>query len=140
MAGVGPAMTKIAARPSSQIMPRIRAVERLIAEREVGDDVAFDCGLEQRPLEPGRVAQVAASDATIAIEAQPRQDVAAKSFRERHAFAGLAGELDVGVDIALRQPVENLIDQRQTLLDLADADPHARIDVAGFEHRYLERQ
>ena len=45
-----------------QVVPRIRAVERFVAEREVGDDVAFDRGFEQRPLEPRRVAGVAARD------------------------------------------------------------------------------
>ena len=36
------------------------------------------------------------------------------------------------------QPLENLIDQLQALLDLADADPHPRIDVAVVAHRHLE--
>src|SRR6185312_16561725 len=56
-----------------------------------------------------------------------------------HAFAW-AVRHDVRAQVTIRQAIENLLDQRQTLLDLADADPHARIDVAGFEHRYLERQ
>ena len=45
-----------------EIVPRIRAVERFVAQREVGDDVAFDGGFEQRPLKPGWIAQVAARD------------------------------------------------------------------------------
>ena len=48
----------------SQIVPRIGAVERLVAEREVGDDVALDRRFQQRPLEPGRIAQMAAVDAS----------------------------------------------------------------------------
>jgi hypothetical protein len=31
-----------------------------------------------------------------------------------------------------------LIDQGKTLLDLADANPHPRVDVAGVKHRHLE--
>ncbi len=41
-----------AAACASEVVPRIGAIERLVAEREVGDDVAFDRGLQQRPLEP----------------------------------------------------------------------------------------
>ena len=41
---------------------------------------------------------------------------------------------------AFRQPVQDLVDQRQALLDLADADPDARVDVAFVEHRHLEAQ
>src|ERR1700722_4492669 len=59
----------------SQIVPRIGAVERLVAEREVGDDVLFDRGFEQRPLEPGCVAHVTARDAA-AGDAQPDQEIA----------------------------------------------------------------
>src|SRR5271163_4378249 len=32
-----------------QIVPRVRAVEGFIAEREIGDDVALDGGFKQRP-------------------------------------------------------------------------------------------
>src|SRR4029077_16970603 len=45
-----------------KIMPRIRAVERLVAEREVSDDVAVNGGFQQRPLKPRRIAHVAARD------------------------------------------------------------------------------
>ena len=40
--------------------------------------------------------------------------------------------------LAGRQALENLLDQRQALLDLADANPDPRIDVAGVQHRHLE--
>ena len=39
---------------------------------------------------------------------------------------------------ALGQAFENLIDEPEALLDLADADPHPRIDVAVVAHRRLE--
>ena len=54
-----------AAACASEVVPRIRAIERLVAEREVRDDVVLDRGFEQRPLEPGRVARVAARDAAL---------------------------------------------------------------------------
>ncbi len=43
-------------------------------------------------------------------------------------------------DRAVRQPFENLLDKRKALLDLADADPHARIDIARGQHRHGERK
>src|SRR6185295_9577280 len=68
-----------------KVVPRIGAVERLVAERAVGDDVALDRGLQQRPLEPGRIAQMAARD-PAAVEPQPDQDVAAESLVQPQAF------------------------------------------------------
>ena len=35
-------------------------------------------------------------------------------------------------------PLKHLLDQRQALLDLLDADPDARVDVALRQHRHLE--
>src|SRR5215469_7098161 len=63
-----------------EVLSRIGAVERFVAEGEVGDDVAFDRRLQQRPLEPGRVARMAALDPAVGIEAQPSHDLAAKAF------------------------------------------------------------
>src|SRR5262245_8196189 len=82
-------------RASSQVVTRIGAIERLVAEREVGDDVALDHHFQQRPLEPGRVAQMAAHDA-LAIEPQPGEHIAAERFGEAHYFARLACRLDLG--------------------------------------------
>src|SRR5690606_41493882 len=87
-------------RRASEIMARIRAVEGFVAEREVGDDVALDRRLEQRPLEPRGVAQVAALDRAIGTETQPDEDVAAESLDQRRALAPLAGLRDVVADRA----------------------------------------
>src|SRR5882757_7844468 len=59
---------------SLEVVARVGAVEGLIAEREVGDDVAFDRGLQYRPLEPGWIAQMAARDLTVCTEAQPNEN------------------------------------------------------------------
>ena len=40
--------------------------------------------------------------------------------------------------IAGRQAFQHLLDQRQALLDLLDADPDARVDVAFVSHRHVE--
>ncbi len=116
---------------SLEVVARVGAVERFVAEREVGDDVALDRRLQQRPLEPRRIAQVAALDRAVGVEPQPDQDVAAERLptsampsRPRPARQRRAGSRPGG------QPLEDLLDQRQALLDLADADPHPRVDVA----------
>src|SRR5215207_5417582 len=65
-------------RRALEIVSGIGAIERFITKWEVGHDVALDRGLQQRPLEPGRITQVAAFDAGVGVETQPDQDVAAK--------------------------------------------------------------
>ena len=77
----------------------------------------------------------------VGVEPQPDQHVAAEAFDQRHALAGRARRPAASARSgAAGQPVEDLLDQRQALLDLADADPDARIDVALLEHRHLEAQ
>src|SRR5689334_8392816 len=56
---------------SLEVVTGVGAVEGLIAEREVGDDVALDCGFQHRPLKPGGIAHVAARDPAFGTEAQP---------------------------------------------------------------------
>src|SRR5882724_357952 len=73
---------------SSEVVPGIGAVERFVAEREIGDDVALDHRLEQRPLEPGRVAEMAAEHAAIVAQPDRGEDVAPESLDDPKAFAG----------------------------------------------------
>src|SRR3989304_5726966 len=98
-------------------MPRVRAVERLVADREVGDDVALDCGFQKRPLEPRRVAQVAALYTALAVEPQPDEDVATEGFGETEALATLALGRNGALNLAAWQAPKNLLDQRQALIE-----------------------
>src|SRR5262249_31076484 len=66
------------------------------------------------------------------LEPQRNQYVAAETFDQRQSFAAAIGELDR--DRHLRQALEHLLDKRETLLDLTDANPDARVDVARGEH------
>ena len=50
--GVDQALEEELAHERLKVVSGIGAVERFVAEREVGDDVALDRGFEQRPLEP----------------------------------------------------------------------------------------
>src|SRR5262245_8867095 len=124
---------------SLKVVSGIGTVERLVAEREVGDDIAFDDGLQQRPLEPGRIAQVAAGNALVR-ERQPHQHGPAERLRHPEPFARRAARVDLGADRAARQGLQHLIDQREALLDLADAYPDPRVDVAGIEHGNFKRK
>src|SRR5438105_13905311 len=68
-----------------KVVARVGAVEGLVAERKVGDNIVLDYGLQERPLKPRGVAEMASLDPTIP-QAEPNQDIAAKSFDDRHAF------------------------------------------------------
>src|SRR5262245_25927310 len=74
----------------------------------------------------------------VAFDPQPHEYVAAKAFDKAQSFAGLAGGADGGRDRPVRQTLQDLFDQLEALLDLADADPDPSVDVAGLEHRHLK--
>src|SRR5437870_3249138 len=90
-----------AAACASEIMPRIGTVERLVAEREVRNDIVLDRGFEQRPLEPGGVAGMAARDAAIE-NTHPDQHVAAERLGHRDAFARAFELRQVDAGLAVR--------------------------------------
>ena len=75
-----------------------------------------------------------------ARDAQPHQHVAAERLDQRHALAGPRGVFHERTRLAGGQPVQQLLDQRQALLDLLDADPDAGVDVALGQHRHVEAQ
>ena len=83
---------------------------------------------------------MATLDPPLAIESQPDQDVAAKRLDHGEPLGHPSARLDLGPDLAARQTAEDLIDQRKTLFDLVDADPYPCVDIAGIQHRHLERQ
>src|SRR5437667_4327482 len=75
----------------------------------------------------------------VAVDPRPCQHIATEPFNKPKTFGDLAaGTIDGDPDRAIRQALQNLLDEREALLDLADTDPHARIDVAGRKHRHLE--
>jgi hypothetical protein len=75
----------------------------------------------------------------VAFDPHPCQHIAAESLDKPKTFDDLAAcTIDGDADRTVRQASQDLVDQREALLDLADADPHARVDIAGLEHRDLE--
>ena len=63
-----------------------------------------------------------------AVEPQPGQYVSAKSFSESQSLS--PGDDNWDSNRAIRQALKDLIDQPKALLDFADADPDARINIA----------
>ena len=128
-------------RQTLEIVARIGAVERFVAEREVGDDVAFDRGLEQRPLEPGRVAQMAARDRAVGAEAQPDQHVAAEAFDQRQAFADFAGGRDIATAIGPSGRRARICSIRPRLCSISRMRIQTRaLTSPSCEHRHVELQ
>src|SRR4029077_8457652 len=83
---------------------------------------------------------MAARDGAAGIDAQPGEHVTAEALDQRQAFANLACGRQLGPDWSLGKRVQNLLDQSEALLDLANAHPNARVDVALVENRHVERQ
>src|SRR5947207_2747362 len=125
-----------------EVMTRVRTIERLVAQGKVGDDVALDGGLEHRPLEPRGVAQMAALDVAVGAYPEPYEDVAAKPLDDRHSFARICRSQRPWplIDRPRRKLAQDLLYQRQALLDFADADPDAGIDIAFLPQRRFELQ
>ena len=70
---------------------------------------------------------------------QPRPARRRENPRRSPALrAAAAGSVDA--DRAGGQRGEDLLDQREALLDLANADPDARVDIASVEHRHIEAE
>src|SRR5664279_1251701 len=63
---------------ASQIVAGIGAIERLVAEWEVRNDVAFYGRLKERPLEPARVACMNVGNPAVLADAHAHEDIAAK--------------------------------------------------------------
>src|SRR6185312_15294469 len=115
-------------------------VEGFVANREIGDDVALDCGFEQRPLEPRRIPQVAALDAAGDADPHPNENVAAKTFDDRHSFARrvLMAAVVFRVDRTIGQLGKYLLDQPDGLFHLVHAYPKPSVYIAVLEHGDFE--
>jgi hypothetical protein len=70
-------------------------------------------------------------------QAEPNQDVASKPLDDRHAFTPLPPMRRMRSHRALGKAVQYLVDQGETLLNLAHADPDARVDITLIQDGYL---
>src|SRR5512145_2497829 len=94
---------------TSEIVSRIRAIERFVAQREVGNDVALDRRLQERPLQPRRIARETAVDGSAGGEPNPGEDLAAEAFDQRGALAGFRREENR--DLTVGHAFQNLSDE-----------------------------
>ena len=83
---------------------------------------------------------MAALDQAVCAEADIDQNITAERLGQRQAFAQLSGTGNLNAHGAARQAVENLLYQPQALLDLANPDPDAGVDVTLAEYRHFEPQ
>src|SRR5262245_20089630 len=81
-------------------------------------------------------------DSAVASEPHPGEHVPAEALDKRNPLACLSTRrrVRIGTDGAGRQPLQNLLDQRQGLGNLTDAHPYARVDVTVLAHNHLETQ
>src|SRR5260370_20042938 len=80
-----------------------------------------------------------AADDVVAFQAHPDQHVAPERFGDSKTLAA-AGRIEADANRSTRQPVEDLLDQQQTLVDFANTNPDAGIDVTGIKHRNVEAE
>src|SRR5437899_13090690 len=85
---------------------------------------------------------MAALDLAVSPGPHPHEHVATKTLDQRHPFARSRGSQHpqrIG-DRSGWELLANLIDQRDALLDLADTDPDASVDIAFLAHGRFELQ
>src|SRR4029078_7242113 len=75
----------------------------------------------------------------VSVELEAHQNVAPEGLRNSQALASLRSA-HRRLDRTARNYAENLLDERQALLDLKHADPASHIDVAPRTQRDFERQ
>ena len=121
-----------------EIVARIGAVEGFVAERKVGDDVAFDRRFQQRPLEPRRVTQMAARDLpspSSRAKRKCRRGNLRPSPRPSQ-FSRRRSELRLrSTRLASRCKIWSL---SLSSVRPHGCDPDACIDITRIEHRHLE--
>ena len=120
-----------------KVVTGIGAIERFVAQGKIGDDVALDHRLQQRPLKPGRIAQMAARY-TIPIEPDPHKDIAAEALDEPQTFPHSRSRMQRLQNRTFRQTLQDLLDETHAFFHLADAHPDPGIHIAAGHHRNLE--
>src|SRR5438105_13551466 len=72
------------------------------------------------------------------FEARPNQHLATKCFRQSETFPYVTSRIDRSPDRPRRQVLQDLIDQSEALLHLANAHPNASVDVTRLKHGNFE--
>src|SRR2546423_238492 len=73
------------------------------------------------------------------VKSNPGQYLASKTLRKTETLARSSRDsLGSNLNRPLREAPENLIEQRDALLNFSNSDPHPSIDVAGFKNRHVK--
>ena len=72
---------------------------------------------------------MAALDPAVGAEPHRHENIAAEGLYQSNSLPG-SNRSELCLDGTVRQALHDLLEQPQALLDFADADPDARIDVA----------
>src|SRR5690606_40967037 len=89
---------------TSEVVSRIAEVERLVDQREVGNDVADHRVLDHRPVLPRRVVAVATAYAAAGIELERDEGLAAPALDPAGPDRRPRGQDDVAAHRSRRQP------------------------------------
>ena len=121
-------------------MPRVGAVEGFVAERKVGDDVALDGRLQHAATGTrtdranGSARRAPRASSRTAARMSPRKPSTSAMPSPPARRHGRAQRR------IRRQAIEDLLNQRDALLDFANADPNSRVDVAVVPDGNLEAE
>src|SRR5438552_14288009 len=122
----------------SQIVAGIRLIERLIAERKVGHDVAGERARERRPVEERRIHDLDAMQPAIVTCRHPVDDSPAPPFDDSPRGGERAGTTERRPHRPAGQTGGRLPDEAGRLLHFLHAHGRTGPDVARRHHRDLE--
>src|SRR6185503_16975118 len=105
----------------SKIMTRIRQVERLVDEREIGNDIADHRVLQHRPVVPRRIVGMAAAHAAARAALDRDENLAAPALDPAYAAGALRERRHFDRDITEGQALEHEARDPQRFEDLLEA-------------------
>src|SRR5689334_3766053 len=120
----------------SQVVARVRLVERLVAEREVRDDVLEQRVGQRAPVQKRRVHDLDAVEPARRVRHHPVHDAAPPPLD--HPERRLIGweRAEGSRENPRGQSRHRLPDESHRLARLLEPDPGARLDVARLEYRH----
>src|ERR1043165_9733660 len=90
-------------RYMSEVVAAVGEVERLVDQREVGNDVAEHRALDERPVLPGRIVRVHAVRASVRAHVESDEDVTAPALDPAATACAGRGRRAGHMGIACRQ-------------------------------------
>src|SRR5215469_2466479 len=127
-------------RPYLKVCPAVGQIERLVDEREIGNDVAEDGVLDRRPVLPRRIMRMTAPDRSAGACFQRDEYRAAPSLDESHAKRAGFRSAHCRHVRAGRQRGQNRSYEPAGFSDLVESNDNACGDVAFGTHNHDRRE